>query len=439
MNLSPIEHSLLKAIEEFEVVDAHEHLPPEKVRLEQKIDVFTLFSQYTRIDLWASGMPKGYWEKIHDPAIPIEKRWNMFAPYLKYIKYGAHARPAFIAAKEIYGFEEINEKNYKALSERMSAENTPGIYHRILREKCKIRVALTQQNRTDYDLDLIVPLMPLDTYAAVRSKTRRGTNPLSRSIDELATNLGEKVETLDDYLEVIRKGLKKWKSEGVVGIKMVSSPYETPERNKAVAIFDNLMRNERKLLPGVNMPSYGDSDYVSYTDQLYSFLMEEMLDMAAEIGLVVAVHTGIYYRTYGGDFRYFDPQHMIPILIRHPNTKFDIYHMGVPYVREAVLMGKNFPNIWLNLTIFHITAPRIACGSMDDLIDLVPINKIIAFGGDYVLPVEKVYGHLVMARENIVKVLGRRIQEGLMTENEAIEIAKRWFYDNPKELYHLKI
>lgn len=439
MKLSPTEESLLKAVEEFEIVDAHEHLPPEKVRLEQEVDVFTLFGQYTRIDLWASGMPKEYWDKIHDPAIPIEKRWNMFAPYLKYIRYGAHARPAFIAAKEFYGFDDINERNHKELSERISAENTPGIYHRILRDKCKIRVALTQYNRTDYDLDLLVPLMPLDTYAAVRSKIHRGTSHLSKSIDELATNLGEKVETLDDYLEVIRKGLRKWKSEGVVGIKMVSSPYDTPERNKAVAVFDKLMRDERKVLPGVNILCHGGSDYVSYTDPLYSFLMEEMLDMAAELGLVVAVHTGIFYRTYGGDFRYFDPQHMIPILIRHPNTKFDFYHMGVPYVRETVLMGKNFPNVWLNLTIFHITSPRIARKAMDELIDLVPINKIIAFGGDYVLPVEKVYGHLVMARENIVKVLGRRIEEGLLTENEAIEISKRWFYDNPKELYKLNI
>jgi hypothetical protein len=74
---------------------------------------------------------------------------------------------------------------------------------------------------------------------------------------------------------------------------------------------------------------------------------------------------------------------------------------------------------------------------MDELIDLVPVNKIIAFGGDYSKPVENVYGHLVMARENISEVLGNRIEEGLLTENEAVGIAKRWFYDNPKELYQL--
>jgi len=420
MKLSQIEESLLKAIEEFEIVDAHEHLPPEKVRLEQAVDVFTLFSHYTRVDLLASGMSQEYWDEIHDAKVPIEKRWAMFAPYLKSIRYGAYARPAYIAAREFYGFNDINETNYKALSERISDENTSGIYYRVLRDKCKIRVALTQANRTDYDLDLLVPLMPLDTYAAVRSKG---------SIEENATNLSEEAKTLDDYIEVIRKGLERWKSQGVVGLKMRSSPYSTPDRSQAVALFDTLMRAEKTF-----EPSSGPQTPLSPSNPLYSFLIDEMLVMAADLGLVVAVHTGMW-----GDFRLLDPQHMIPILGRHPKTRFDIYHMGIPYVRETAVMGKNFPNAWLNLCWCHVISPVIARSALDELIDLVPMNKIIAFGGDYRIPVEKVYGHLVMAREDIARVLGRRIEDRLLGENEAIEIAKKWFYDNPKELYHLRI
>jgi predicted TIM-barrel fold metal-dependent hydrolase len=417
MRLSPTKESLLKNIQEFEIIDAHEHLPPERVRVEQKVDVFTLFSNYTPIDLSASGMPWEYRENIYDPGVPIEKRWKMFAPYLKNIRYGSYARPAFIAAKEFYGFNDVNKRNYKALSERMSAENTLGIYPRILRDKCKIRVALTQAKRTDFDLDLLVPLMPLDKYAAVRSK---------ESIEERASDLGERVKTLDDYLELTRKGLEKWKSEGVVGIKMVSSPYGIPSESRAHALFDKLM-HEKRLEPSPSSPTS-----LSPSCPLYSFLLDEMLDMAAEIGLVVAVHTGMW-----GDFRVLGPQHMIPVLGRHLKTRFDIYHLGIPYVRETAIMGKNFSNVWLNLCWCHIISPRIACQAMDELIDLVPVNKIIAFGGDYSKPVENVYGHLVMARENISEVLGNRIEEGLLTENEAVGIAKRWFYDNPKELYQL--
>jgi len=120
----------------------------------------------------------------------------------------------------------------------------------------------------------------------------------------------------------------------------------------------------------------------------------------------------------------------------HPDTRFDLYHMGMPYVRETAIMGKNFPNVWLNLCWSHIISPKMTMSALDEWIDLVPVNKIIAFGGDY-KNVENVYGHLVMARENIAKVLGRRVEEGLLTENGAIEIAQEWFYDNPKGLYEL--
>jgi predicted TIM-barrel fold metal-dependent hydrolase len=252
--------------------------------------------------------------------------------------------------------------------------------------------------------------MPLDTYADVRS---------GQIIDERVSSMGEGARALDDYLPLIKMGLERWRSEGVVGIKMFSGQYGEPDREKAVALFDGMMRNRERILPGLN--------------PLRSYLTEATLNMAAELGLVVAVHTGMW-----GDFRTLDHKHMIPIIMRHPDTKFDLYHMGMPWVRETGVMGKNFPNVWLNLCWSHIISPRMTCSALDEWVDLVPMNKIIAFGGDYDVAVEKVYGHLVMARENIAKVLGGRIEDGLMAEEEAISIAESWFYHNPKDLYQLR-
>jgi hypothetical protein len=76
---------------------------------------------------------------------------------------------------------------------------------------------------------------------------------------------------------------------------------------------------------------------------------------------------------------------------------------------------------------------------VDEALDLIPINKMIAFGGDYRLPVEKAYGHLVMAREDIARVLAARIVEKQMTESQALDIARKWFWENPKELYRLDL
>jgi len=413
MKLSPMEENLVKVFEDFEIIDAHEHLPPENLYNEQNVDALTLFSHYTRYDMITSGMPEQIFEAIQDPRIPLEKRWKMFFPFLENIKHGSYARAAFIAMKEFYGFDRIDDSNYKELSKMMAEQNKPGIYHRVLRERCKIRVALTQadSDKLDYDLDLLVPLMLLDSYAAVRSK---------KIVEDRSSLLNMKVKTLDDYLDLVKKGMEGWRSKGAVGIKMVSNPYGDPERGKAVALFDAIMRDDKIQLPEIN--------------PLRSYITDTMLQIASELGMVVAVHTGVW-----GDFRILDPTHMIPMIMRHPQTKFDIYHMGVPWVRETAIMGKNFPNVWLNLCWCHILSPKIACSAMDELIDLVPTNKIIAFGGDYHKPVEKVYGHLVMARENIAKVLAKRIEDGLMTEDEAVTIAEKWFFRNPRELYNLEV
>ena len=67
------------------------------------------------------------------------------------------------------------------------------------------------------------------------------------------------------------------------------------------------------------------------------------------------------------------------------------------------------------------------------------MNKIIGFGGDYALPVEKVYGHLVMAREDIARVLAGRIERGQMTEDQGLTLARKWLFDNPNDLYRLDL
>lgn len=132
-----------------------------------------------------------------------------------------------------------------------------------------------------------------------------------------------------------------------------------------------------------------------------------------------------------GDFRELDPQHMIPVFQRHLAARLDMYHQGVPYVGEAIITRKNFPNVWLNMCWCHIISQRLACTALDEMINLVPVNKITAFGGDYETPVEKVYGRLVMVREDVAMVLERRVEEGFMTGNEAVELAGAWFYENP--------
>jgi len=412
MNYTRTEEVLLEAMEGMEIIDAHEHLPPEHVRTSAKVDVLTLFAHYTRTDLVTAGMDSDDYEKAIDSDGPLDERWKLFKPYFENIRYGSYARPALIAAKEFYGFDDITDDNYREISERMQSQNTPGIYHRVMREKCKIRVALTQAGRTDYDDDLLVPLMPIDTYATVRS---------ADNVAQKADALGVKVASLDDYMELAKKGVMKLKSEGAVGLKTMSTPNSPPSREAAEEAFNKIISSSE------SNPNVDGS-------KLRNFLVEYLMDVVGELDMVVAVHSGMW-----GDFRSLDAKHMIPVFPRHPNTRFDLYHLSMPSVRDAIVIGKNFPNVWLNLCWCHIISQQMTCSALDECMDMVPMNKIIGFGGDYGRPVEKVYGHLVMAREDIATVLGQRVDRGLMGSDEAIAVAGKWLWDNPKQLYKLNV
>jgi predicted TIM-barrel fold metal-dependent hydrolase len=411
MKLSALESSLVSAIASMEIIDAHEHLPPESVRTAAKVDVLTLFAHYTRGDLMVAGMGEPDYQQTQRPELPLDLRWRLFAPFWEQIRWGSYARAALIAAQHFYGADDINEKTYVAISEKMAAANTPGIYERVLRDACHIRTALTQCQRTDLGTPLLTPVMPLlpnmwdlDTWRGLTSQFSQAGS----------------LATLDDVVAAGRAYILRVKSEGAVGLKMMSNPYQHPSRAAAHESFEKLRT--------------GAVDHLPQPNPLRDFLADEMIRFAGEQDLVVCVHTG-----YWGDFRTLDPLHMIPILQRHPRVRFDMYHLGYPWVRESIMLGKGFANVWLNFCWTHIISQRFAMEALDEVIETVPMNKVIGFGGDYAVPVEKVYGHLTMAREDIARVLAARIERGLMSEDQALGLARKWLWDNPKELYGLAL
>lgn len=66
----------------------------------------------------------------------------------------------------------------------------------------------------------------------------------------------------------------------------------------------------------------------------------------------------------------------------------------------------------------------------------MPGNKILAFGGDYRI-VEGAYAHASMARDGVAQVLTEKVQEGYLTEDEALDLARRMLHDNGYELFNL--
>lgn len=404
---------LVEEIARIPVIDTHEHLSPESDRLREPVDVFTLFSHYTMGDLLVSGMKEEDCRSLYDRSIPLITRWRKLAPFWERIRNTCYSRALLLAVKKFYGFDDINEANCEELSERITANNTPGLYERVLRDACNIKTCLTQCSRTDTGSDLLTPVMPM-----LGRVERIGDLRCPWFEPETTVN------SLDEYVEALNRYIRRVKSEGAVGLKMASIQFGEPDEKGAASAFAGVLKGEL---------SYSPDGFPNRSNPIRDYLTDFAIRTAAELDMVMAVHSG-----YWNDFRDLHPLNMIPLLQKYPGVRFDLYHLGYPWVRESLMLGKGFPNVWINFCWLHIISQKCAFEALDEAFELLPVNKVLGFGGDY-LVVEKVFGHLTMARENIAKVLAGRMVKGEMDEEQALSIARMWLYENPKELYRLAI
>ena len=96
MKLEGTAERLSGAFRDIPVIDCHEHLPPETEQLKKPVDVFTLFAHYTRTDFVSAGMSPDDYGRMIDSTGDLDERWKRYAPFIRHIRHGSYARPAFL-------------------------------------------------------------------------------------------------------------------------------------------------------------------------------------------------------------------------------------------------------------------------------------------------------------------------------------------------------
>jgi len=412
-----IQEKLLEAIRNMAVIDAHAHLLPEREHIAQHRDALTVYGQYSRLPMFASGLSEQEWARMHDASVPLEQRWALAKPWIALVKHTSFARAARRVLKHFWGEDELNDDNLHELSRRIAAENQPGIYERVLKRTCNIVHVLNQNSPPPADRRELEAYQGQQVLLPVVSLI--DTDPAENvNVNRIGAEDG--FASLDLYLEWARHRLRAMAHGGVVAFKMFALAYSRPDRNRAIKDFLNLKRQNASLSYETPTP-------------LLSYIHEELLKTVADLGITVAVHTGFW-----GVNRH-HPTYMIPLLERHPRVFFDLFHSGLPYAREMGMIAINFRNTAINLCWAHSVNAAMSARALDEYIDLLGFDKIIAFGSDARWMVEKVFGHLELARENVVTVLASRVERGVMDVDEALRLAKRWFFDNPAGIYKLSI
>jgi len=397
----------------LDIIDCHEHLVIEPDRLGRNVDILTLFSLYEYVDATSAGYPPRSGENLFannlflDTSIPLEERWMAAWPHLRNIQYGSCFRAPRIALRDVYGIGEINDKTYRDATERIRANNTPGLYARILRDRCRIKTCLVQNGKIKGQVphDLLTPVFVSMPWYQLADPS---------FVRSLENRHGVSLDDLDAYIAYFERELADARAQGAVACKIAAASYPAPNRDAAT-------RSYRDYLDG--KPA---------DPALQATLLDVVLQKAAEWDWPVAVHSGVW-----GDFRLMEPKHLIDLVMRYPKTRFDIYHLGMPFARDCIFLAKNFSNGYLDLCWCYVVSEEITRQAINEILDTVPVNKVHGFGGDYIWAVENVYGHLVMARETLAEAFADRIARGQLDLADAEYILRLWLHENPAHFYQL--
>ncbi len=409
------------------VIDTHEHFPQnEKEYLATPITFGELFIPYITNDLYSSGMPFGIGDNMRAaPFHFIEDDWDILEPFWNNVKFGSYARSLRIALKKYYDVEDLTRENYKEVLKKINENHNPDIFKKVLKEDCNIKKVIScRSDISSYEDNFVLsnvstPALLAQNKGGIELMLKFCTSGknVTGSSDANVTQISNL--KLDEFIELGNVWMEKMAKNGAIEFKCRANPVSVPDKEKAEAEFQRVLN--------------GDDVIEWDTNNICAYILEANAKKAAELNLPIALHTGVWH-----DFRNLDIRDTLGVITRNPDTKFDLYHLGIPAVRTALQIVKNFPNAYLNLCWAHIVAPEMLIQTMKESIDMIPLNKVFAFGGDYLRVIERVYGHLHIAKENIAIVLGDRVDTELMDFDTAKETMLKWFYTNPASFYGIE-
>ncbi len=417
--LPQVNDRISEKVEEIKLVDTHEHLMPEEDRLNSEIDLFYLFPHYASSDLVSAGMPKEDLDNIRNTKIPLEERWSLFEPYWRHVRTTAYGRTLISAVRWLFGIHDITRETYHELSEKISRSNKPGWYQSVLKDEGRIEVSLECGGSCNVDPNFFAPVIDFQGFITPRSRGE---------LESLGDETETRIHNLDDLVNSLEQRFQDCLDDGMVGVK-IGLAYSRILR------FDKTPRHDAEKLFNRIFSDLGQGLSWKQAKPLQDYMVHQLIEMAAEHDIPIQIHTGIHEGN-GNIITNSNPTHLTNLFLEYSDAKFDIFHGGYPYSGELSVLAKNFPNVYVDMCWLHIISPSFSRRMLHEWIETVPANKIMAFGGDYIV-VEGAYAHSRMARETVTRVLSEKIEEGYMSEDDSLLMAEKILRENAWNLFKL--
>lgn len=411
-------------LEALPVIDTHEHYIG---NIGAGDDLFGRLLGYFVSDLITAAGPdeQAVLRILYDGGLPFDERYDVFEKYWRKANKTAYIKSLMEGFRRCWGIEEVSREAFRALHDKLPTRD----------------MALFESLMDSSGIRLSVVNIGADTFRDIVDGKNTNFSPYCRfafplpeyhdihsagSFRPLETELGRGIVTLDDYVAGFDSLLGRAVDFGAVCLKDQSAyrrtiDYGHPTKAEAEKVFQRVLSRPRD--------TFGSDEVKPLDDWLFGHFMTK----ARDYGLPVQLHTG-HMAGNRNDVRKANASHLIPLLELHKDVRFALFHGNWPYMDEYLFIGKNFPNVYLDLCWTHIIDPIYSIELMKRAVMTVPHSKVLAFGGDCFAP-EQTVGYLAMARDNTACALADLVDCGWLSLREAKEIAADWFFNNPTEFF----
>ena len=416
-----------QSIEEMKVVDNHDHLSfpflPE-INFEMDLPYF-LTHTYLAGDLISSGMPEAFlapekYKYLEKPCgeDESEQRWKELRPYLENVRNTIYYRYLLIAFRDLYGLggEEIEDSNWNEISWRIRERSKNHLKWSLeVLDKMKVHRVILDINGTAPPNNEIVKDERL--VQVVRMDDFIQGNP--KVVENFAK---EKVHSFDDYLNVLDQAFEAVVKAGVVAIK-------SGQAYGRKLFYDSVAKSDAERLFSKGLNRVSSEERRIFED----FMMHAVCERCARHELPFQIHTGIQAGNYN-TITNAKPTHLTNLFRKFQDVQFDLFHGGYPYIQEAGILAKYFPNVHLDACWLAHISPAAYKRGLDEWLEIVPSNKIFAWGGDHGI-IEHSYASLMLAKDLVSEVLAAKVVSGYFSKKVAILAAERIMGQNAIGVY----
>ena len=429
---------ILDFISTHETIDTHEHLPCMEKDRDMETDVLKEYlSHYFNRDLVSAGLSREDYQIIIEEKIPVMQKWKIVEPYWELSRYTGYGRALDIVAKDIYSVDKIDSSTIELLNDKFLKTLKPGHFKKILKDKCRIKTCLLNVETLDEKYNpleersihcekgFFSPVYRVDdlVFPAFRSQ-----------IKKIEKQSGVKVTSFCNWLEAVEIIIEKAYMLGSVALKNSLAYLRTLKYDRVSK--DCAEKEFNRIYSTIHMPDWKETPVhtgKAFQDYMFHFI----LDIANRKNLIFQIHTGVQEGN-GNRLSNSNPELLSNLFLEYTDVIFDLFHIGYPYQNEITVLAKNFPNVYIDMCWAHIVSPVASINALLEWFLTIPLNKISAFGGDYLF-IDGVYGHLKIAQQNVAMALSLKVQDRLFDLDMAKKVAQMLFYENPKNIFRLNI